>query len=172
MARSIPGCLPELKRLVVPRTLVDQSQELLRESGDKDFEALVLWAGRMRKDEREVFDVEMVVMPRQYAVRSDHGVAVMVDGDALFEMNVALNERGLRLVAQLHSHPNEAYHSETDDRYSVVTGRGGLSIVIPNFACGAFSLADCAVYRLEAGGEWVEVQPRDATSLIHIAAES
>lgn len=171
MAQTISSVLADLVRLVVPVTLAEESQELLRESGKHEFEALVLWAGRARTGEAGVFDVELVLMPRQYAMRTDDGVAVMVEGDALFDMNVALNERGLRLLAQLHSHPGDAYHSETDDRYSVVTARGGLSLVVPDFARGGFSLERCAVYQLREGGEWIELSHRQAASLIHIDSE-
>jgi hypothetical protein len=144
---------------------------MLRTSGDRGFEALVLWAGRWRGAEPGVFDVDLALMPRQRATRTEDGVAVIVDGDALFEMNVLLNERGLRLVVQLHSHPNDAYHSETDDRYSVVTARGGLSLVVPHFARAAFSLEACATYRLEEGGTWAEVPPHEVVSLITIVDE-
>jgi hypothetical protein len=157
-----------MTRLVVPRQLIDHGHALLRRSGARGFEALVLWAGRRRTDDPDVIDVELVLMPEQHAVHWDGGVALIVDGEALFEMNVMLNERGLRLVAQVHSHPEEAYHSETDDRYSVVTARGGISIVVPDFARDSFSIDACAVYRLEDGGDWTEVPPNAAVTLITI----
>ena len=157
-----------MARLIVPRRLIDHGNELLRRSGARGFEALVLWAGRRRAGDPDVIDVELVLMPEQRGVRGGDGVAVIVDGDALFEMNVMLNERGLRLFAQVHSHPGEAYHSETDDRYSVVTARGGISIVVPDFARDPFSVEACAVYRLEDGGVWAEVVPDAAAALITI----
>jgi hypothetical protein len=131
----------------------------------------VLWAGQVKLPYADLIRVELVLMPRQRAVRSDDGVAVIVDGDAMFEMNVMLNERGLRLVAQVHSHPGAAYHSDTDDRYSVVTARGGLSIVVPDFAEGHFSLESCAVYQLVAGGRWNEVSMDAIATLIAIDEE-
>lgn len=158
-----------MTRLIVLRHLVDRTQELLRGPGAQGFEALVLWAGRRSDGDPGIMEVELALMPRQRAVRGEDGVSVMVDGDALFEMNVMLNERGLRLVAQVHSHPGEPYHSETDDRYSIVTARGGVSIVVPDFARGRFSLDACAVYQLAAGGEWVEVPPAEASALIRIS---
>lgn len=160
-----------MTRLTISRQLVDETQELLRPPGAQGFEALVLWAGRSRAGDSGIINVELVLMPRQRGVRSEDRVSVIVDGDALFEMNVALSERGLRLVAQVHSHPGEAYHSETDDRYSVVTARGGVSIVIPNFARGAFALDSCAVYQLGDGGVWAEVPPAAAAALISITDE-
>lgn len=145
---------------------------MLREAGKHGFEALVVWAGRWRDSEPGLFDVELVLMPRQQAVRTGEGVAVMVDGDGLFEMNRLLNERGLRLVAQVHSHPTEAYHSDTDDQFSTITARGGLSLVVPDFARDPFSLHSCAVYRLEAGGEWSEVSATAAEALIRITEDN
>lgn len=117
-----------------------------------------------------MFDVELVIMPAQEASRSEDGVAVAVDGQSLFRMNVELSERGLRLVAQLHTHPGEAYHSDTDDRYSIVTARGGLSIVVPNFARDELRLEECAVYRLVVGGEWVQLSRHQLASLLHLEA--
>jgi hypothetical protein len=143
----------------------------LHQAGAQGFEALVLWAGRRRADDPGIVEIDMVLMPRQRAIRGEDGVSVMVEGDALFEMNVMLNERGLRLVAQVHSHPSVAYHSKTDDRYSVVTARGGVSIVVPDFARGSFSLDACAVYQLGDDGEWAEVVPTTAAALISIIDE-
>jgi hypothetical protein len=171
MDSPIPG-LSSLTRLIVSRRLAERSQEMLRAPGERGFEALVVWAGRWRDFELGIFDVELVIMPVQRGVRTEGGVAVVIDGDALFEMNVLLNAHGQRLVAQLHSHPDEAYHSETDDRYSVVTARGGLSLVVPNFAFGPFDLDSCALYRLEIGAAWVEVPPQEAALLIDIVEES
>lgn len=170
MAVSSPGLFSDLRQLRVPRTIVAQSQDMLRAAGQYDLEALVLWAGRW-KATSDVFSVELALMPAQRAIRSEEGVAVILDAQSLFEMNVMLNQQGLRLVAQLHTHPGEAYHSETDDRYSVVTARGGLSIVVPNFAAALFSLDSCAVYRLNSRGKWIELRQPKLSSLICITEE-
>jgi hypothetical protein len=171
MAVSSPGLFSELRELRVPRIIVEQSQDMLRAAGKYAFEALVLWAGRWEETARDIFSVEIAVMPAQQAVRSEDGVAVILDAQSLFEMNVMLNQKGLRLAAQLHTHPGEAYHSETDDRYSVVTARGGLSIVVPNFAAAPFSLDSCAVYQLNSRGKWIELRQPKLSSLICITEE-
>jgi hypothetical protein len=145
---------------------------MLREAGDDGFEAVVVWAGQWRQFQQGLFSVELMMMPRQQAVRTEHGVGVLVDDEAMFEMNRMLNERNLRLAAQVHSHPTDAYHSETDERYSIVTARGGLSLVVPDFARDPFSLGSCAVYRLEARNQWVEVPESVIGSLICIDEES
>jgi hypothetical protein len=94
-----------------------------------------------------------------------------VDSAELHRINVWLYENSLTLVAQLHSHPEEAYHSDTDDAFPIVTVVGGLSLVIPGFAREPFSLSRCAIYRLMPGAGWVELAAREAASLITITEE-
>lgn len=90
---------------------------------------------------------------------------MVVDGDELHRLNVYLHETGLRLIAQVHSHPTVAYHSETDDRYAVATTIGCFSLVVPDFAARPFALADCATYRLSALGVW---EPVDTSASPHL----
>ena len=141
---------------------------MLRGPGERGFEALVVWAGRWLDAEAGVFIVAAALMPPQSGIRTDDGVAVTVDADALFDLNASLNSHELRLVAQLHTHPGEAYHSETDDRFAVVTARGGISIVVPDFAARPIEIGSCAVYRLQAGGSWIELTTKESVSLIEI----
>lgn len=97
----------------------------------------------------------------------EEGICVTVKGEALHEVSRFLHERGLALVAQLHSHPTDAYHSETDDTFPITTRLGSVSIVLPDFAQRPFSLAACAVYRLTKRA-WVELSVAEATALIHM----
>lgn len=141
---------------------------MLRGPGERGFEALVVWAGRWLDVESGVFAVAAALMPPQSGIRTDDGVAVMVDADALFDMNASLNSHELRLVAQVHTHPGEAYHSATDDRFAVVTARGGISIVVPDFAVLPIEIGSCAVYRLQSGGSWIQLTTQESVSLIEI----
>jgi hypothetical protein len=158
-----------VRRFEVPRRVVDELQEFLREAGAAEYEAVGFWAGIVEGD---VFRVREAVLPEQQAVRSAEGeVAVVVSGEALFRLNVRLYRSGLELGAQIHSHPSAAYHSETDDAFSVMTRTGGLSLVIPNFGRGPFDLVDAAVHRLGENGRWTRLEPRDAYALIHITPD-
>ena len=65
-------------------------------------------------------------------MRSQHGLEARAT--ELPRLNVLLHERNLTLVAQLHSHPTNAYHSSTDDTYPIVTRAGRISLVVPDFA--------------------------------------
>lgn len=52
-------------------------------------------------------------------------------------------------IARIHSHPEEAFHSETDNNNPALTNYGALSIVVPFFGLGLRRGLDvCAVYQL------------------------
>jgi hypothetical protein len=59
--------------------------------------------------------------------------------------------RGERYLVRAHSHPGNAFHSDTDDRNPALTFIGALSIVAPFFGLGLrHGLDACAVLRLTA----------------------
>lgn len=158
--------LSVVKRVVVPRELADGANSHLREAGQRSCEAFALWAGS-RQD--SVFLVKELIIPAQQALAFEDGVCVTVASPELFRINVHLHNEGLELIAQLHSHPNEAYHSETDDRYPIATRAGALSIVVPNFARATFAIESSAVFRLSARSEWIAMSADEACRLIRVA---
>jgi hypothetical protein len=79
-----------------------------------------------------------------------------VEGSELHRLNVWLFEHGEELAVQVHSHPTDAYHSDTDDAYPIVAIRGGLSIVVPDFARDGLLGHGVAYYRLGREG-WDEL---------------
>jgi proteasome lid subunit RPN8/RPN11 len=98
-------------------------------------------------------------VPGQQSFSTPDGLLVTVPGDALFNVNKLLHERGEILAAQVHTHPSSAYHSETDDHYPMVTLLGSLSIVIPDFARNAPSdIAAWAWYRLKEYSVWAPLE--------------
>jgi hypothetical protein len=151
--------------VIVPIRAATETQKFLRAVGRRGSEGLVLWCGRSSGDR---FEVTNILVPRQRAMRSDYGVCAIVDGLELHRINMELYETGLRMIAQVHSHPTEAYHSDTDDEHSIVNTVGGLSLVVPDFATRDFSLKECAIYRLAPSGEWKGLSRSEAAALITI----
>lgn len=150
----------------VDSELFTYTHETLHECSLADVEALALWAGRYASD--AVFDVLAVRVPAQRAIRTESGLAVLVDADELHRLNVWLYQQQLRLIAQIHTHPTDAYHSELDDAIPIITSQGGLSLVIPDFARGAADLATYAIYRLGPANTWDAVSERDVTDLVKV----
>lgn len=133
--------------------------------GRAGYEGLGLWVGTVSA---ETATVQRALIPRQRLIRSASGVGVYVDGTELHRVNMWLFEKGLRILAQIHSHPTDAYHSDTDDENALATTVGSLSVVVPDFARGPADLSQTAVYRLDRAGKWAAVPQRVVSRLIAI----
>lgn len=144
--------LAEVELIQVPRNIVAQTEETLRSAGAEGYEVFVLWSGRRNG---QAFRIQTAHVPRQRSYRLKTGLCVRVDGDELHRLNVWLYESGEILAAQVHAHPDEAYHSETDDTYPIVAALGGVSIVAAEFCRAGLFTASTAIYRLYVEG-WRE----------------
>ena len=161
--------LAHITRVAVPRDLFEQGHVLLQKIGVDEVEGLILWAGTIEGD---TVRIDAVLYPAQRAVRTEGGLLVLVDGPELHRIGVWLYQRRLQLVAQIHTHPADAYHSPTDDAIPIVTTEGGLSLVVPDFARGDARIDTYAAYRLNGAGEYRELSGAEARGLISIVAPS
>jgi hypothetical protein len=146
--------LADVTELRVPSNVFLSGYDFMRSAGRSRLEGMVLWAG---KQQDSGFTVTELIIPKQRGLRTADGVCAIVEADELARLNMYLYRNSLELVAQVHTHPTEAYHSSTDDQYAIATTIGCFSIVVPNFAVINYPLAQCAVYRLDVGGKWLEV---------------
>ena len=113
----------------------------------------VIWSGTRDGD---VFTIAKVHVPKQVSYKLDGGLCVRIDGSELHRLNVWLYEAQQVVGVQVHSHPADAYHSDTDNAYPVATLDGSLSIVLPYFGRDDWESSDIAAYRLEQDG-WNEL---------------
>ena len=139
--------LSSADRFVAGRQVTEFTDEALRAAGREGHEAFVLWTGVIDGD---AFIVRNAHMPKQTGYRSEEGVCVRVDGDELHRLNVWLYEHSELLGVQVHSHPTDAFHSETDDSYPIATTVGALSVVVPRYGRGGVQGSGVAVYRFDA----------------------
>lgn len=142
--------------VIVTKAQIDETLRILRASGKRNSEGIVLWLGRRGPDG---VSVERVWCPPHRA------------GTLFFEIpEAAMTQlftelRGARqmIAAQVHSHPKEAFHSQADDDLAVVRHVGALSLVVPYFARDTDAESfpqDTANFVLTAGNEWHEI-PRE-----------
>lgn len=150
---SLP--LSDVSAVRIEEELFVYTHETLREYSSSDVEAMALWAGRFSA--QAAFDVLAVQIPAQHALRTEFGLAVVIEADELHRLNVWLYQEELKLIAQLHTHPEEAFHSRTDDAIPIVAARGGLSLVVPDFARGPADIETYAAYRLSQNNVWTAV---------------
>lgn len=155
----------DLVNIQVPLMAADEANEFLRFAGTRGCEGFALWVG---KREGSFFYVKETVIPAQTGHVTENGVCVSVGPDELHRLNVWLYTNKMNIIAQLHSHPGSAYHSETDDAFPIATTAGSLSLVIPDFARFPFSLSKCAGYRLTEQGVWSAMSSGQLKKLVTI----
>jgi hypothetical protein len=152
-----------VRRFVVPAAVIDPTLDVLAGAGREGHEAFVVWGGTVQ-DGTLVFTSALV--PEQTAHRTPDGLLVTVTGQALFAVNQEFWRRGELLAGQVHSHPTDAYHSDTDDCFPLATLLGALSVVVPDFARdGRDGIRSWAWYRLVGIGLWAELDRDDKVEL-------
>lgn len=158
--------VPEtLRNYVVPAHVLSETRDLLAEPGAEQMEAIVVWIGTIENDTRA--QIVAAVRPGQIAYRSSTGCAVEVPQDALTEL-ISVLPIGHVVLARLHTHPGEAYHSEVDDRNMLIAHRGAISIVVPDFARRPLDLNACSINELHPDGRWVELSRRDVADRFEV----
>ena len=120
----------------------------LRECGRGKCECAVYWTGP--SDSILVNGVEHPIHQR-----SPLGYEINDGWVTDFWKQLAVSKRSIK--AQIHTHPDEAFHSATDDKWPIVSQIGFISIVIPRFAVGEPSLDDAWVGRLQTDGNWLRL---------------
>ncbi|MBB5801246.1 hypothetical protein F4560_001014 [Saccharothrix ecbatanensis] len=156
--------LADVRRFDVPAEVVAKTEDAVRGAGVDGYELFVLWTGVLSG---EVFTIRTPHVPKQTSYRLESGLCVRVDGDELHRLNRWLYEAGEVLAVQVHTHPTEAYHSDTDNTYPIVTQVGGLSIVLPHFGAGGFTDPGVATYRLVPAG-WQRLRDHAARRLVQV----
>jgi hypothetical protein len=147
----------------VSEEVLERSEASLRRAGRDGCELFVLWSGRQ---DGEVCEVLAGHIPRQTSYKSKDGLLVRVEGAALHKLNSWLYENQQTLVTQVHAHPQDAYHSDTDDAYPIVTQLGGLSLVAAHFCSDGLISKSTAAFRLHEEG-WVS-EPTPIEKLLKV----
>ena len=143
-----------MTRLVCDRPTLVNTIELLQAAGRRSEERVVLWLAEVSSQEpfsiTEVYEPEQVtdidyfrLPPRSLRALASH-----------------LRARRLKVVAQVHSHPKEAFHSEVDDEWAIIRQVGALSLVLPDFARETTPetfLGLVAIYELSRRNAWIRV---------------
>lgn len=151
-------------KVLVRASVLRMTLEVLQKYGRQGCEGLVLWVGHVQE---RTATITRAIVPSQNPIKEESGVGYFVTGETLFLLNRTLADSGFKLIAQVHSHPAGAYHSQADDRYSIVTAEGGLSFVVPNFGNAPADPSLWAVYRL-VDGRWCELTSDQVRSIITI----
>jgi proteasome lid subunit RPN8/RPN11 len=151
--------------LQCPAALLGDTLDALRDAGRDGVERVVFWLGRRTASGDAA--ISEIYVPDQEAAED----YFRIPPDSMVALMNHLRRRRLALLAQVHSHPGEAFHSEADDRWAVVRHEGALSIVVPVFAAAvtvATFEAESAIFRLTRDDRWLRVESDELPDLLRI----
>lgn len=84
---------------------------------------------------------------------------VRLSGHAMHAVWQTCANKGLEVVADIHTHPGRAGQSRSDQDHPMVAIRGHLAVIAPRFARNAFDLAGIGVYRYRGSKLWDNLPP-------------
>jgi len=143
--------------LEISRALLEETIAELRASPDK--EKVILWLGKRGTSEYVVDDIFTPIQ-----ITDEDFFRIPEEG-----MNQLMSHlRNVRkmIVAQIHTHPREAFHSNADDRWAIVRHAGAYSLVLPEFCSTTEKnnfLEMVATFVLNKSNKWKRVSSSNIT---------
>jgi hypothetical protein len=154
-----------MKRVICSSRHIEETLKHLRDAGQRRSECVVLWFGR---ETSRGIEVEAVCRPAQMA-----GADIFrIPPPAMREILGIISKHGWMIAAQVHSHPQEAFHSLADDKWAIVRHENALSLVVPYFAANTTPssfLGDQKTFRLTPDSRWTEVTSRELSQWLQIS---
>lgn len=150
-----------IKKIDITKSILNSTFEFLQKYGQEDLESHALWVGQKTDT---VFRVSDVWFPKQ----TNTPISYEVPEEEEFRINKKLNNESLILMCQIHTHPGDAFHSNTDDEGSALVLPGSLSIVIPDY--GFIQKDDFSrweVYIFD-GTHWCRLRRKEVDELFQI----
>jgi hypothetical protein len=150
-------------KLVVACDVRAATETFISERGERRYEAVVFWFATI--DDVGDAQVQSAYVPDQTPLSTDDGIGVYIDGDAITRAILALANDEI-IAARVHSHPNLAYHSVTDDLNRLISHDGAISIVVPYFGRYGLNPRLCSVNEFRLGRGWQELPVDDVRERI------
>ena len=138
------------------QAIVRETLLALQKAGQDGNEGIVLWLGN--RFGGDAGTVQAAYVPLHQAEKDRFWIPY----EGMEALMARLRDDRLALLAQVHSHPGRAFHSEADDRWAIVRYAGALSIVAPSFARQTSPetfTQHCAFFQLTSNDTWLEVKP-------------
>ena len=153
-----------ISKLQVNRAALSDTLRYLQQSGRLNSEGVVLWLGQ-RTVERSL--VTRVYQPIHRASAD----FFHIPKEGMAHLMHYMDEHKVSVVAQVHSHPHQAFHSAADDKWAIVRHLGALSLVLPDFARDTTyqNFSDlAATFRLDAKNHWIRVEQQELVKYLEV----
>lgn len=137
----------------VREAIIRKTLSVLQEAGMQQIERILLWLAPLKGETVEIAEIyiPLQIAEVDYFHIPREGVASMLQH---------LKAKKLKVVAQVHSHPREAFHSPADDRWAIINHLGALSLVLPYFALHTAPqdfVQHAVVFEMSHSKKWEEI---------------
>lgn len=130
--------------------IIDASLTALRKGVSARTERVLLWLGRDQPGAYRVLEV--------YEPEQETGIDYFrIPPESMRSLMGHLRKSRQKIVAQIHTHPGRAFHSEADDQWAIIRHVGALSLVLPYFASSTTVdnfHAQVMAYELSTENQW------------------
>lgn len=163
MAERFTYVPPTLQRYRTPSDLLADTADTLRSVSAGQREAVALWQGR-------VLDVSLAEFTKLHVPRQVAGpLHFNVPLAERLSLLAAIAAEGEFILAQVHTHPERAFHSDADDRLAITKHLGAISIVVPYFAAGwTGDLSATAIFTCVGGDCWRELSTAEVRAIFEV----
>jgi len=153
--------------LHIAQEILDETLKYLRAHGNKGKECIVFWSGRLSHKNKA--HITSCIYPNQEATSISADVSLVESA----KIHYLLSKRQEFLFAQVHSHPGEAFHSNTDNFHPITDKPGFFSIVVPYYCTtGLNDLSRCAVFEYKGRGVWRRLDQRERNKRFKIERQT
>jgi len=133
----------------LPSHVLKETFAHFRDCGGGRRECQVLWVSP--------WDSLHTITKAIHPEHKSHVAGFVLDNQWLNDFCLSLAEGNLGIRCQVHTHPREAFHSQTDDAFPIIHTVGFLSLVIPKFALCPIGLDDAYLAEIQPDGRWKQV---------------
>lgn len=155
-----------MSTIVCTREVLRKTIAVLRRGGVRREERVVLWLSNAAL--REPAPIMEVYEPDQIA-EVDY---FRLPSASMRSLMDHLRSTRRRIVAQIHTHPDNAFHSDADAKWAIIRHVGALSLVLPRFAVDTTFenfLSEVVTYEYNSAGHWDHRPNRGPTARVIVA---
>lgn len=157
--------VPEHRLSCSPHLWNQMIGELRKRGGNGRHESGAFLLGIECENYREVREIVYYdeLDPMAYA----SGECVL-HGTSFARLWAMCRDRNLSVVADIHTHPREAFQSAADRTNPMVAIAGHIAIIVPDFASGPDLKGRLKIFEYRGQHSWTERSPAQATNFLYM----
>lgn len=149
--------MPTVKELIIVESVWDKLIHDLRKRGDGERESGAFLLGKVGGNLISEYICYDDLDPNCL----DHGI-ITFDGSGYVPLWQMCKEKGLTVLADVHTHPGEwVGQSRSDSNHPMIAQSGHIAIILPEYAqAKTLTLIDAGIYEYKGDKKWKTVKPK------------